>query len=213
MHRVPASAGMTRTDQSRRVTGWHPVCSRRMRDAPSDALSRSASTGVLDTWRNHASRSDHAPRMRRCVRESRSSKYVPTGASLTARDLWHRRCATSPRPAHSVTPFVYVCTSAPPRATDRNRYQRPGKNTRATKKPAIARWPLRCSGAPGRIRTSDPQVRSLVLYPTELRAQIRSGIMRCCMIPRQRKNQLGDVCLAVSPNWRRVRDSNPRSGF
>ena len=28
-------------------------------------------------------------------------------------------------------------------------------------------------GAPGRIRTSDPQVRSLVLYPTELRAQKR----------------------------------------
>ncbi len=26
------------------------------------------------------------------------------------------------------------------------------------------------SGAPGRIRTSDPQVRSLVLYPAELRA-------------------------------------------
>ena len=26
-------------------------------------------------------------------------------------------------------------------------------------------------GAPGRIRTSDPQVRSLVLYPTELRAR------------------------------------------
>ncbi len=32
-------------------------------------------------------------------------------------------------------------------------------------------------GAPGRIRTSDPQVRSLVLYPTELRARGRSGIM------------------------------------
>jgi hypothetical protein len=29
------------------------------------------------------------------------------------------------------------------------------------------------NGAPGRIRTSDPQVRSLVLYPTELRAQQR----------------------------------------
>src|ERR1700745_2112114 len=26
------------------------------------------------------------------------------------------------------------------------------------------------SGAPGRIRTSDPQIRSLVLYPAELRA-------------------------------------------
>ena len=29
-------------------------------------------------------------------------------------------------------------------------------------------------GAPGRIRTSDPQVRSLVLYPAELRAQKRN---------------------------------------
>jgi hypothetical protein len=29
------------------------------------------------------------------------------------------------------------------------------------------------SGAPGRIRTSDPQVRSLVLYPTELRARAK----------------------------------------
>jgi hypothetical protein len=29
-------------------------------------------------------------------------------------------------------------------------------------------WPF---GAPGRIRTSDPQIRSLVLYPAELRAR------------------------------------------
>jgi hypothetical protein len=29
-------------------------------------------------------------------------------------------------------------------------------------------------GAPGEIRTPDPQVRSLVLYPTELRAQKRN---------------------------------------
>ena len=27
------------------------------------------------------------------------------------------------------------------------------------------------NGAPGRIRTSDPQIRSLVLYPAELRAR------------------------------------------
>ena len=47
----------------------------------------------------------------------------------------------------------------------------------------------RNGGAPGRIRTSDPQVRSLVLYPTELRAQKRnyagstmaSSIAACCM--------------------------------
>jgi hypothetical protein len=29
----------------------------------------------------------------------------------------------------------------------------------------------RLNGAPGRIRTSDPQIRSLVLYPAELRAR------------------------------------------
>jgi hypothetical protein len=30
----------------------------------------------------------------------------------------------------------------------------------------------RKSGAPGRIRTSDPQIRSLVFYPTELRVHL-----------------------------------------
>ena len=30
------------------------------------------------------------------------------------------------------------------------------------------------NGAPERIRTSDPQIRSLVLYPAELRARIPS---------------------------------------
>ena len=34
-----------------------------------------------------------------------------------------------------------------------------------------------CFGAPGEIRTPDPQVRSLVLYPTELRARARSASM------------------------------------
>jgi hypothetical protein len=31
---------------------------------------------------------------------------------------------------------------------------------------------VRNNGAPGRIRTSDPQIRSLVLYPTEPRVHI-----------------------------------------
>ena len=43
---------------------------------------------------------------------------------------------------------------------------------RKTKKPT--RGLAFSGGAPGRIRTSDPQVRSLVLYPTELRAQKRN---------------------------------------
>src|SRR5688500_11564846 len=38
-----------------------------------------------------------------------------------------------------------------------------------------------CVGAPGRIRTSDPQIRSLVLYPAELRA-LGSGAHR--QVPR-----------------------------
>ncbi len=37
----------------------------------------------------------------------------------------------------------------------------------------ISHDPLSKSGAPERIRTSDPQIRSLVLYPTELRAHCR----------------------------------------
>ena len=32
-------------------------------------------------------------------------------------------------------------------------------------------------GAPDRIRTCDPQIRNLVLYPTELRALERAGIL------------------------------------
>jgi hypothetical protein len=32
----------------------------------------------------------------------------------------------------------------------------------------VSKWEF---GAPGRIRTTDPQIRSLILYPAELRAQ------------------------------------------
>lgn len=45
-------------------------------------------------------------------------------------------------------------------------------------------------GAPGRIRTSDPLIRSQVLYPAELRALIQIDVTLC--------------------SWRRERDSNPR---
>ena len=34
---------------------------------------------------------------------------------------------------------------------------------------------LYANGAPERIRTSDPQIRSLVLYPAELRAPLMTG--------------------------------------
>jgi hypothetical protein len=36
---------------------------------------------------------------------------------------------------------------------------------------AIAAWTGRMDGAPGEIRTPDPQIRSLVLYPAELRVR------------------------------------------
>lgn len=45
------------------------------------------------------------------------------------------------------------------------------------------------NGAPGRIRTSDPQIRSLVFYPTELRVQtdergyIQTPSQNCKLIP------------------------------
>ena len=36
---------------------------------------------------------------------------------------------------------------------------------------------MNSAGAPGRIRTRDPLVRSQVLYPTELRAQLKTEIL------------------------------------
>ena len=79
-------------------------------------------------------------------------------------------------------------------------------------------------GAPGEIRTPDPQVRSLVLYPTELRARMkrlnRGGA---------REDRTPDLVIAndalsqlsygptkpdiIRKNWRRLRDSNPRWSF
>src|SRR5690242_2150236 len=59
-------------------------------------------------------------------------------------------------------------------------------------------------GAPGEIRTPDHQVRSLVLYPAELRAHWNTKASR----------ELSVVAANTSTiQWRRGRDSNPRSGF
>jgi hypothetical protein len=44
------------------------------------------------------------------------------------------------------------------------------------------------NGAPERIRTSDPQIRSLVLYPAELRARCEG-----CITPLRRAMQGGSV--------------------
>ena len=78
----------------------------------------------------------------------------------------------------------------------------------------VPKHPVCISGAPGEIRTPDHQVRSLVLYPAELRAR--------------RKEIMGDVARIVNAfaetisrhvpctpfqSWRSERDSNPRSGF
>ena len=81
-------------------------------------------------------------------------------------------------------------------------------------------------GAPGRIRTSDPQVRSLVLYPAELRALSRKIMAECCRpvkhfstVNRLRGRPMalrGSVAVRWNArrwNWRRLRDSNPRWSF
>ncbi len=46
-----------------------------------------------------------------------------------------------------------------------------------------AEAPLVLDGAPGEIRTPDPQVRSLVLYPAELRAQFSCGLETTSTMP------------------------------
>ena len=43
------------------------------------------------------------------------------------------------------------------------------------KRPAPTGMAFLNNGAPERIRTSDPQIRSLVLYPAELRAPVERG--------------------------------------
>jgi hypothetical protein len=40
-----------------------------------------------------------------------------------------------------------------------------------------SRIPLELAGAPEEIRTPDPQIRSLVLYPAELRARFSLGML------------------------------------
>src|SRR5262249_55415669 len=49
------------------------------------------------------------------------------------------------------------------------------------------------AGAPGRIRTSDPQIRSLVLYPAELRA-------RCAWVLRPSVED-GGIAIGSAARW------------
>jgi hypothetical protein len=53
------------------------------------------------------------------------------------------------------------------------------------------------AGAPGRIRTSDPQIRSLVLYPAELRARLAH---RAGSVPEPGKTG-GNGALAIGFGW------------
>ena len=53
------------------------------------------------------------------------------------------------------------------------------------------RWGIQAKqqgGAPGRTRTSNPQIRSLVLYPIELRVQRRRGVTELTPIGKSRIN-------------------------
>ena len=69
----------------------------------------------------------------------------------------------------AVVPPALPCAGVEPPSEVHHLPVRPPK-----KKPPQLRWLVSLSiGAPGRIRTSDPQVRSLVLYPAELRARNR----------------------------------------
>ena len=71
------------------------------------------------------------------------------------------------------------------------------RNTRIKKR--VPKHP-RITGAPGEIRTPDHQVRSLVLYPAELRAR-EAELFR------------HTVNFVKRNIWRRERDSNPREGY
>ena len=117
-----------------------------------------------------------------------------TPGGLVARVAPRRRRIALARPVQHVAPgglgrrgVARVHRSAPLWASRRDGarrtsiqapcVRRAGNPTGAkTKTPARGR--RFDGGAPGRIRTSDPQVRSLVLYPTELRAQKRNYAFR-----------------------------------
>ena len=90
-------------------------------------------------------------------------------------------------------------------------------NISANKKGACST--LRQSGAPGEIRTPDHQVRSLVLYPAELRARRTADYSASEVWRQPRREQillLRSPEMRMAPNgailisWRRGRDSNPR---
>ena len=77
----------------------------------------------------------------------------------------HSRCRQNEaRSDQSLPPFDQRCNTF-------RRKSHTGKKRRIRK----SRKSLKENGAPERIRTSDPQIRSLVLYPAELRARFREG--------------------------------------
>ena len=109
-----------------------------------------------------------------------ASRATADGAQRIARAAWGRARGVVTRLAQhcvgceTTTPGDadrIASPHAPPRARPANPLSRTTRTQKSQRR--IAGFPV-CSGAPGRIRTSDPQVRSLVLYPTELRAQKRN---------------------------------------
>ena len=73
-------------------------------------------------------------------------------------------------------------------------------------------WVFRINGAPGWIRTTDPLVRSQILYPAELRAHLEFAHYRQTNdLVNLRQSLIFKIFKHKSKTkWRRGRDSNPR---
>jgi hypothetical protein len=89
-----------------------------------------------------------------CSQSRRATRLRYTPAAPAARPAGHAAHCRQPRRHAQIAP--------PPR-----------RNKKGAEAPFLVNLQLQC-GAPGEIRTPDHQVRSLVLYPAELRAQKRN---------------------------------------
>ena len=117
---------------------------------------------ISNDWRSSTTsiRPEPTPKRRPCPRSFRGWRnarrgaacaYPPTAATLLPRSCWGMQSADS------------RAVPAPDRTA-----KAPESNS-----PGTLKGPGLVSGAPGRIRTSDPLIRSQVLYPAELRALVR----------------------------------------
>ena len=96
------------------------------------------------------------------MRQKRSNVMFPAASVLSPEDL------PSSKNRLFLLPSNFPAVSC--RLGGRGRMRFPGLNTGHEKRLMIAHKPYRLCGAPGEIRTPDPQVRSLLLYPAEPRA-------------------------------------------